>query len=101
MLKNIIDLFSEYKDLQIAINKDIVKLEKTKTMIEIEKKNTKRTTIENEIVDLKKKLIEELKKDKKTSDTREVDWKIYKLTIKNTKDSWGKDFEFLDIKKEV
>ncbi len=99
MLKQIFDLFKEQKDLNKLIKKDIQKLRKLKAMIEIEKKNTRKTTIENEIIKLKEKYIEDMKKKDIKEMIEIVDDKKYKLKIENTKNIWGKEFEYLDIQK--
>ena len=97
MLKEILDNFKELRETEKSIKNDIAKLRKLKTMIEIEKKNTKKTTLENKIIDLKQKYIEELKEKDLTEIIEQLDDKQYKLIIKNTKDFGGNDYTYLDI----
>ena len=97
MLKQILDNFKELRQVEKAIKEDISKLRRLKTMIEIEKKNCTKRSIENKIIDLKKKYIEELKEKWLTEIIEELDDKQYKLMIKNTKDFGGNDYIYLDI----
>lgn len=97
MLKQILDNFKELKETEKAIKNDIAKLRRLKTMIEIEKKNTLKRTLENKIIDLKQKYIEELKEKNLKEIIEELEGKKYKLIIKNTKDYWWNDYEYLDI----
>lgn len=98
MLKQIMDNFKHIQNIEKDIKKEIEQLRKTKRMIRIEKHNTKKHTLENEIIKLKQEYIDKLKELWDKEMIEEVDGKQYKLMLNNAKNYGWKDFEFLDIK---
>lgn len=96
-MEKILQLVKDLREIEKDIAKAIIKLRKLKAMQDIEILNTKKTTIENQIIQEKKDIIDDMKLKQENERETKINDKKYKLQIKNTKDIWWKDFEYLNI----
>lgn len=96
-MEKILQLVKDLREIEKDIAKAIIKLRKLKAMQDIEILNTKKTTIENQIIQEKKDIIDDMKSKQENERETKINDKKFKLQIKNTKDIWWKDFEYLNI----
>ena len=97
MLSQIFELHEEGKGVNEEVKRLMGRIRKTKTFIEVEKKNTRLTTIENKMRELKNSIMDDMKEKKIEEMIEQIDDKQYNLIIKNINIAEGKDIEFLDI----
>jgi len=97
MLSQIFELHEEGKGVNEEVKRLMGRIRKTKTFIEVEKKNTRLTTIENKMRELKDAIMDDMKEKKIEEMIEQIDDKQYNLIIKNINIAEGKDIEFLDI----